>query len=95
MKKFLFVSVISLAMLGFCEQAKADWCGNMRSSDVWYSSSGTVSIGREPIFSMGYTKVTCCVNGSDMDACNNGLEAPECSQKVVRTACTPPSFAGA
>ncbi|SFG23873.1 hypothetical protein SAMN04487988_102132 [Algoriphagus hitonicola] len=73
----------------------ADWCGNMRSSDVWYNSSGSVSIGREPFFSMDYTKITCCVNGTDMDACNNSSEATECSQKVVRIGCTAPSFADA
>lgn len=81
------ISTISLAQQGSAKPS--DWCSNMRSAEVWYSSSFGVSIGVEPTLSFFFTRINCCVNGTDMDACNSAVEDAKCSQIVVRQSCEP------
>ncbi|MEP0710972.1 hypothetical protein [Algoriphagus sp.] len=90
MKKVLFPLIIFGAFLAPSDSfALDDWCTNQIRADVWHMNGMSVAIGKEPMFSLFFTKVICCTNGTDMDHCNQSLEDPACSQLVVRGACIP------
>ncbi|GKG75597.1 hypothetical protein DXA15_13000 [Parabacteroides sp. AM58-2XD] len=61
---------------------------NFKSATVWYNSdvSGGLAVSEKPsVFVSGNWKsMICCVNGTDMDACNFLLENSECARRVVR-----------
>jgi hypothetical protein len=78
-----------LALFSFPFNSKAEWCENFKSGDIWYIESLGISTSTTPLFEFLYTRIKCCLQGTDMDACNNSLEADECSQYAVRPPCSP------
>ena len=64
------------------------FCKNFKSATVWYNSdvSGGAAVSEKPsIWVSGTWKsMICCVNATDMDACNFLLEESECARRVVR-----------
>ena len=70
------------------------WCKNFKSATVWYISGSSVSTGvslTEPgvIAQLMYdwTSMVCCIEGTDMDACDMNCENDECKRRVTRPAC--------
>lgn len=63
---------------------------NFKKETVWYNSeiSGGATVSEKPGFWVSGTwkSMVCCVNGTDMDACNFNLEDSECASRVTRNA---------
>ena len=61
---------------------------NFKKEERWYNSkiSGGLSVSEKPGFwvSGDWVSMMCCVNGTDMDACNFELEDSECAKRVER-----------
>lgn len=61
---------------------------NFRRAEQWYNSkiSGGISVSEKPGFwvSGDWVSIMCCVNGTDMDACNFNIEDSECARRVER-----------
>lgn len=64
------------------------FCKNFKSATVWYNAevSGGAAVSEKPsVWVSGTWKsMKCCVNATDMDACNFLLEESECARRVVR-----------
>jgi hypothetical protein len=87
------ISLILIAGLFFLvsstQFSQASVCANMKREPVWHISGASVNIGEKPWFSFVYTKIYCCVPGTDMELCNKSLEDTTCAQIVVRPPCMP------
>ena len=63
---------------------------NFKKETVWYNSeiAGGAAVNEKPGFWVSGTwkSMVCCVNGTDMDACNFNLEDSECASRVTRNA---------
>lgn len=66
---------------------------NFKSATVWYNSdiSGGIAVNEKPGFwvSGNWKSMVCCVNATDMDACNfpfgrNGMRKESCKKFALR-----------
>jgi len=90
MKKNVLRGMICLGFLLFSySSSQASWCSNMTSNNVWHLDGVEVSVGVEPWFSWRFSKIVCCVQSTDMNACNQSVEDTSCAQIVTRPPCVP------
>ncbi|HPB34961.1 MAG: hypothetical protein ACOX59_04810 [Bacteroidales bacterium] len=92
-KIFKSINRANLEALAYGELPGA-WCQNFKSSTVWYRESWSASMGvtlTEPSLwlqiTQNWVSMVCCVQGTDMDACDMDEENSECSARVIRPAC--------
>lgn len=65
------------------------WAKNSVATELWHNDAVAIKTGHPPFFSFSYSKITCCVDGTEMSACNQGAENPKCEKIVVRGAYFP------
>jgi hypothetical protein len=92
-QNFKSINKANLEALAYGE-LPGTWCQNLKSATVWYRASWSASMGvtlTEPSLLLQATQtwvsMVCCIQGTDMDACNKGEENSECSARVTRPAC--------
>lgn len=65
------------------------WAKNSIATELWHNDEAPIKIGHPPFFGFSFSKITCCIEGTEMSACNQGAEDPKCEKVVVRGAYVP------
>ncbi|PZX56675.1 hypothetical protein [Algoriphagus chordae] len=90
MKKLIVFVIIFGAFLAASDShGLGGWARNSTATELWHIDSTSIKIGHPPFFSFSFSKITCCVDGTEMSACNREAENPKCEKTVVRGAYAP------
>ena len=79
------------ALVQSTREGGSEYVRNFKSGDVWLVGNINMGISvhyTKPSLNFGVNieKIKCCLNGTDMDACNFSLEDSKCAQYVTRNA---------
>lgn len=89
MKKNILGGLIFLGLLLFslCGNSNCAWQVGATTSDVWHFGNGEGQESLAPMYEVICTKILCCVESSEMNACALGKVSSNCSKLVILPPC--------